>query len=188
MTTPKLPPPPRSPQKRSAFSSALARTVCPSAVTTSAASRLSQVRPYLRISQPMPPPSVRPAMPVWEICPPVTARPWAWVACVQLAPEDTGLGAHGALLRVHFDALHRRQVDHHPAVVDRVAGQAVAAAAHGNEQVVFAGVGDGRHHIRRGFATGDHCRPPVDHAVPDLARLIVAGVAIPQQTAVQMRL
>ena len=43
VTTPKLPPPPRSPQNRSAFSSALARTTLPSAVTTSAESRLSQV-------------------------------------------------------------------------------------------------------------------------------------------------
>ena len=45
LTTPKLPPPPRSPQKRSGFSSALAVSTRPSAVTTSAERRLSQARP-----------------------------------------------------------------------------------------------------------------------------------------------
>ena len=44
--------------------SADARSSVPSAVTTSAATRLSIVRPCLRISQPMPPPRVSPATPV----------------------------------------------------------------------------------------------------------------------------
>ena len=48
VTTPKLPPPPRMAQKRSAFSFALARVVLPSANTISASSRLSMERPYLR--------------------------------------------------------------------------------------------------------------------------------------------
>jgi hypothetical protein len=48
VTTPKLPLPPRSAQKRSAFSLALAVTKPPSAVTTSAEIMLSQERPYLR--------------------------------------------------------------------------------------------------------------------------------------------
>jgi hypothetical protein len=52
----------------------------PSAVTTSADTRLSQVRPYLRSSQPIPPPRVKPAMPVLDTRPPVTAKPNAWVS------------------------------------------------------------------------------------------------------------
>ena len=68
-TTPKLPPPPRIAQKRSGFSSALARRRLPSAVTTSAAIRLSMVMPNLRLVQPKPPPRVRPAMPVVELMP-----------------------------------------------------------------------------------------------------------------------
>ena len=47
----------------------------PSAVTTSAATRLSQASPNLRIVQPMPPPSVNPATPVVETSPPVVASP-----------------------------------------------------------------------------------------------------------------
>ncbi len=79
-TTPKLPPPPRSAQKRSGFSSAAARTIRPSAVTTCAEMRLSAEKPCLRSSQPLPLPSVSPAIPVVEIRPPVVARPNAWVA------------------------------------------------------------------------------------------------------------
>ena len=90
-TTPKLPPPPRSAQKRSGFSSALARRSRPSAVTTSAATRLSMVSPNLRVIQPKPPPRVSPAMPVVELIPVGTASPWAWVAAsrsASVAPGD----------------------------------------------------------------------------------------------------
>ena len=75
VTTPKLPPPPRSAQKRSGCSSALAVTTSPSAVTTSNDRTLSQVSPYLRASQPTPPPKVSPAIPVLETTPAGTARP-----------------------------------------------------------------------------------------------------------------
>src|SRR5919204_671168 len=74
VTTPKLPPPPRSPQNRSLFSSALAVSTRPSAVTTCAESRLSAARPNFGISQPIPPPSVSPAIPVDETTPPVIAH------------------------------------------------------------------------------------------------------------------
>jgi hypothetical protein len=63
-TMPKLPPPPRSAQKRSEFSSALARTRSPLAVTMSAAKRQSMQRPCCARSHPIPPESVSPATPV----------------------------------------------------------------------------------------------------------------------------
>ena len=47
--------------------------------------RLSAARPNFRISQPMPPPRVRPATPVWEIRPPVLASPCACVAASKSA-------------------------------------------------------------------------------------------------------
>ena len=80
VTMPKLPPPPRSAQNRSAFSSSLACTSVPSAVTMSAEIRLSQVRPCVRARWPSPPPSVKPAIPVLDTRPPVTARPNACVS------------------------------------------------------------------------------------------------------------
>ena len=92
VTTPKLPPPPLSAHSRSACSSGVAWTRRPSAVTTSAETRLSMARPYRLRSQPMPPLSVRPPTPVSEISPPGVARPWTWVAAStsrQVAPPST---------------------------------------------------------------------------------------------------
>ena len=79
---PKLPPPPRSPQKRSSFSVSLAVSSLPSAVTTWAEMRLSQARPYLGESQPYPPPRVKPPIPVVVTRPPGEASPYA---CVSLS-------------------------------------------------------------------------------------------------------
>jgi hypothetical protein len=75
VTTPKLPPPPRIPQKSSAFSTSLAVRISPVAVTTFAERRLSMVRPCLRLSQPKPPPNVSPAIPVVELMPTGVASP-----------------------------------------------------------------------------------------------------------------
>ena len=60
----------------------------PSAVTSSAASRLSIVMPYLRASQPIPPPRVIPAAPTEPVSPNGTARPWAYAARVS-SPATT---------------------------------------------------------------------------------------------------
>src|SRR3569832_1719833 len=60
LTTPNPPPLPRNAQKRSAVSSGDTLIALPSAVTTFTASRWSRVRPNRRVSQPIPPPRVRP--------------------------------------------------------------------------------------------------------------------------------
>src|ERR671922_1897118 len=80
VTTPKLLLPPRSPQNRSSFSSSLAVRNRPSAVTTSADIRLSQASPYFGESQPYPPPSVNPPIPVVVTRPPGDASPNACVS------------------------------------------------------------------------------------------------------------
>lgn len=53
VTISEFPPPPRMAQNRSGFRSALTVSTSPPAVTTSAETRLSMVRPCLRICQPM---------------------------------------------------------------------------------------------------------------------------------------
>jgi hypothetical protein len=80
VTIPKFPPAPRTPQNRSLFSVALALTSSPSAVTKSTDRSWSIVKPYLRINQPIPPPSVRPASPVCVTTPAGTASPKACVS------------------------------------------------------------------------------------------------------------
>ena len=66
---PKLPPPPRTAQNKSAFSSAFATTKLPSANTMSTDNRLSMVSPHFRDRWPIPPPRVSPATPVEEMKP-----------------------------------------------------------------------------------------------------------------------
>src|SRR5205823_8437634 len=61
ISIPKLPPPPRTAQNRSGCSSSAARMSEPLASRIRTDRRLSDVRPQRRLSQPKPPPSVRPA-------------------------------------------------------------------------------------------------------------------------------
>ena len=71
-----------------------------------------------------------------------------------------------------------REVDHDPVVAGREARDAVAAAAHGDREVVAAREPDRRDHVGRAAAADDQRRPPlVVHPVPDPARLGVAVVA-----------
>ena len=64
VTTPKLPPPPRSAQQQvGVVAASQAVTVSPAAVTTVAPTSRSQVSPYRRATTPMPPPSARPESP-----------------------------------------------------------------------------------------------------------------------------
>src|SRR5882724_10965813 len=155
VTMPKLPPPPRSAQSRSGFSLSLAWIRRPSAATTSAAMRLSQARPWRPRSQPMPPESVRPTTPVAEIKPPGVARPKGVVAAStssQVAPPlDKGM----VKVRANAHAVHKRQIDHQPAVADGIARHVVAAAADGNSKPLFAGVANRGHHIGSIAAAGD---------------------------------
>ena len=176
VTIPKLPPPPRTPQNRSAFSCSLARTNSPSAVIRSTESRLSMVSPNRRIVNPMPPPRVSPARPVCETKPAGTTSPNAWVSRSS-SPSSTPAWARTDTLRgVHLDALHRGEIDDHPSVAYGVAGEAVAAASNGHEETVLPGEAEGRGHVRRSGAARDQRGEPVDRPVPHPPVLVVAGI------------
>src|SRR6478752_555745 len=86
VTTPKLPPPPRTAQNRAGCWSSSEITVAPSAVTTSTCIKLSLLYPYRRDNQPIPPPRVKPPTPVVEINPPGVANPWS-PAAASRAPQ-----------------------------------------------------------------------------------------------------
>ena len=62
-------------------------------------------------------------------------------------------------------------------------GAVVAAAADGQQQAVVAGEADRRRDVVGVGAAGDQRRPLVDHGVVDRARLVVVGVAGPDQPA-----
>ena len=105
------------------------RMTPPSAVTTSAASRLSTASPYLRMSNPRPPPRVNPATPVWLMMPPVVARPWSCVAWSTSPQQGAALHPGRATGGIDRHGAHRREVDDEPPVADGGAGDVVAAAS-----------------------------------------------------------
>jgi hypothetical protein len=88
-----------------------------------------------------------------------------------------------ALHRIDAQALHAREVDHEAALTDRMTSDAMAPAADRDEQVVGAGELDGRDDVGHSGAADDERRAPVDHAVPDFAGGLVAGVHGTQQLA-----
>ena len=84
---------------------------------------------------------------------------------------------HGALDRVDPHAAQRPEVDHE-AVVDRAqTGAVVAAAAHGDREVVVARELTAAITSSTSAHAHDERRAPVDHAVVDRPRLVVVGVA-----------
>ena len=145
------------------------------------------VRPWRRVSQPKPPPSVRPATPVVELMPSGVARPCACAAAIEVGEQRAGADARGAPRRVDLDGAHRRQVDHQAAFGDGVAGDVVAAAAHAEQHPVRGGEADRRLHVALVQAARDQRRAAIDGGVPDLARVVVAGVAGGEHAAADLR-
>ena len=142
----------------------------------SAATRLSAVRPWARMSQPMPPPRVKPAMPVVEMSPPVVARPKAcvsWSKSAQVAPASATARRAAGSTRM---AVHAREVDDDAVVDGGEAGDGVPAAAHGDLEVLGAGELERAHHVCDAGAPDDERGTAVEGAVPDHAGLVVAGV------------
>ena len=104
---------------------------------------------------------------------------------VELAPQHARLGARRPRCRVDADALHRRQVDHEPAIAERMPADPVATGAHRDEQIALARVANGRDHVGDAGAARDAGRPAVDRAVPDPAALVIADARRQQQLAAQ---
>src|SRR5262249_53285062 len=64
----------------------------------------------------------------------------------------------------------------------------MAAAADGNLEALFTAKIHGRDHVRDIAATGDQLRVLVDHAVIELARFVVIGIAAPDHDPAQLLL
>ncbi len=122
-------------------------------------------------------------MPVVELMPVGTASPKACVSrstSASVAPGPTQARRAATSTRTDFIV---RQIDHQAAIADGVAGNVVAAAAHGDEKSVFPGKIHGGDDVGGADATHDQAGPPVDHGIPDAACVIVGGVAFPQHRA-----
>jgi hypothetical protein len=95
---------------------------------------------------------------------------------IERRPARTALGEPPAAPGVYADGLHRPQVDHDRAVAHGLAGDVVPAAAHRHRQPVFPREVDHRQHVPDAPAARNRRGTAVDHAIPDLAPLVIAGV------------
>ena len=177
VTTPKLPPPPRSAQNSSGCSSADARIGSPLAVISSTARMLSTVRPCLRSSQPEPPPSASPATPGARHAPADGGEPVLLGGGVDLAPGQAAADADDPPLRVDDQLAQAADVDHEAVLDERRAGDRVAAAAHRDAHAAHPRERErGADLVRMGDA-GDVARARLDHRVEERAGVLVLGLA-----------
>ena len=144
-TTPKLPPPPRIAQKRSAFV-IVGRTTAPSARTRSADEVVGGQAVFPSAS-PAHPRACSPPTPVIDTRRRSSPGQNSGLA-VEVAPERSALDVRRARLGVDVDAAHQRQVDQHASPAMAPPRRVVAAAPH-------------RHLQPHGPRSGRHqrCRP-----------------------------
>ena len=93
---------------------------------------------------------------------------------VDVAPERSALHPGEACLRIDLDPVHGAQIDANAPLADRVAGDAVAPAVHGQGQPLGAREIDRGGHVAGACAARDHRRPAVDHPVEHPPQLVVA--------------
>ena len=162
VTTPKLPPPPRRPQNSSAFSSSLACTSRPSAVTTSAPIRLSAGEAVLA-HQPADAAAEREA---GDAGAGHEAAGGGEAERLRLVVEARSRSRRPARARcgagIDLDALHRREVDDDAAVDAGEAGDAVPAAADRDGQLLAAGELERADDVGHAGAAGDQRGVAVD--------------------------
>jgi hypothetical protein len=139
----------------------------------------------LRTSQPRPPPRVQPGDAGRGNEAAGGGETEGLQVVVQLAPGGAALDPRRARHRIDPDRFHGGEIYHHAAVADRAAGDVVAGAADGDEEVVRAGEIHRTDHIGDAGAADDEIRAPVDHRVEDLAGRVVSGVAGADQRAAQ---
>ncbi len=176
VTIPKLPPPPRSAQNRSAWLSSDAVTNVPSARTTSAASMLSSVIPKLAGQVPDPAAQGQPGDARVGDEARGDGQTERTGGVVEIAERGPGVDADGAVLRVDGGAAHEREVDDQRVVPDAEPARAVPATADREGDVVLAAEPHARQHVRDVPAAGDRRGPLVDHAVVHRTHLVVARV------------
>ena len=104
----------------------------------------------------------------------------------EVAGGRAGLDAGDPRLGIDADRVHPRQVDHEGVVDHAEVGEAVAAAAHREGQVVVAGEGDGRRDIVGVRRAHDRQRAAVDDDRDHPAGGVVVGMVLQNQVATQL--
>ncbi len=176
VVTPKLPPPPRSPQRSSSFSSALAWTTDPLGVTSSAPTMLSQVRPCCAVRWPIPPPERKARYAGGADDSAGCDEPEGLGSRIEVEPGRAALRVRSPPVFLHVDPAHRRKVDHKPVVQDAVSSRIVTASPNSDLQLVRTREIEGGGDIAGVEAAHDQCGPTIDESVEGAARSVVLRV------------
>jgi hypothetical protein len=105
---------------------------------------------------------------------------------VDLTPKQSWLRARGPRDRIDPEALHRGQIDDDSAIARRRAGNIVAAAAHGDDELPLAGEPHGGPDVGDAGAARDEHGAAVDGTVPDSAGDLVLRIACADQLAAKL--
>ena len=176
VTTPKLPPPPRSPQNRSGFSVSEARTIEPSATTTW--HDLQRVDRQAHLAHQVADPAAE-RQPGDAGVADVAAghrQPEGLALPVDVGVERAALRRHRPGRRIDDGAPHAGEVEHDAVVHERVSGDAVAAAPYGHGQAAVTRPPQRRGDVAGPLAAGEDGRAAVDLAVPDASLVVVRRV------------
>ena len=96
---------------------------------------------------------------------------------INVPPHTAALCPDHAGDRINPHPGHRGEVDHHSVITQRVSCYGVPAASHSDRHLPLSSEPHCSQDIRRPFTAGDHGRPALDVAVPDLPGPLVAVVA-----------
>jgi len=102
---------------------------------------------------------------------------------IEVGEQRAGADPRGAARRVDADLVHRRQIEQQAAFGDAVAGDVMATAADGEQHPLLGGEADAGADVVFVAAARDQRRTAIDAAVPDLARVVVAGIARSENAA-----
>src|SRR5688500_18826296 len=95
---------------------------------------------------------------------------------IDMAKRAARLDVRDATTRIDAHCAHERKVDHHAGIADSTSGNVVSAAAHCDREVMLPRKAESGADVGLPTALGNQCRPPVDHCVPDGARLVIRGI------------
>src|SRR5580698_1133223 len=104
---------------------------------------------------------------------------------VELSPLGSALRDGRVSAGVYLDAVHEGEVNHHGVVGHGLPGDAVAASADADGQLMFASEADGLHDVRDAGGPDDRGWLAVNHAVPYPASWIVFLMISGQNRAVK---
>ena len=100
---------------------------------------------------------------------------------VHIAEKAAGLSPRDSLSRIDPDAAHERHVEHQSALADGESGDVVSAALDRQRDGVLTRGVDARDDVGDAEAPCDQRWTPIDHRVPDRARLVESRIAGPQE-------